>query len=54
MCYVAGEFPISNTDVDLGGFDGTPFHMGVEQFKYGKHALFTVDECAMLEKQGQT
>lgn len=83
MCYVAGEFPISDTDVHLGDIDGTPFYMGAEQFAYWKHTqlvidvvsgnggmfsldngsgkrfltrsrLFTDDECAMLEKQGQT
>jgi len=43
MCYAAGEFAISDTDVHLGDLDGTPFYMGTEQFEYWKHTQLLID-----------
>nr|WP_315222951.1 DUF779 domain-containing protein [uncultured Duganella sp.] len=43
MCYPAGEFDISDTDVYLGNLDGTPFYMGREQFEYWEHTQLIID-----------
>jgi uncharacterized protein (DUF779 family) len=43
MCYPAGEFSISDTDVCLGSLDGTPFYMGAEQFAYWEHTQLIID-----------
>jgi uncharacterized protein (DUF779 family) len=43
MCYPAGEFDISDTDVYLGNLDGTPFYMGCEQFVYWEHTQLIID-----------
>lgn len=43
MCYPAGEFAISDTDVYLGNLDGTPFYMGREQFEYWEHTQLIID-----------
>lgn len=43
MCYPAGEFNISDTDVCLGSLDGAPFYMGVEQFAYWEHTQLIID-----------
>ncbi|OEZ49793.1 MULTISPECIES: DUF779 domain-containing protein [unclassified Duganella] len=43
MCYPAGEFNISDTDVYLGNLDGTPFYMGCEQFEYWEHTQLIID-----------
>ncbi|MYN30522.1 DUF779 domain-containing protein [Duganella levis] len=43
MCYPAGEFSISDTDVYLGNLDGTPFYMGREQFEYWEHTQLIID-----------
>ncbi|MES2153052.1 MAG: DUF779 domain-containing protein [Pseudomonadota bacterium] len=43
MCYQAGEFNLSDTDVYLGNFDGTPFYMGLEQFEYWAHTQLIID-----------
>ena len=43
MCYPAGEFSISDTDVYLGNLDGTPFYMGSEQFEYWEHTQLIID-----------
>ena len=43
MCYVAGEFNLSDTDVYLGNLDGTPFYMGIEQFAYWEHTQLIID-----------
>ncbi|HWW68968.1 MAG TPA: DUF779 domain-containing protein [Duganella sp.] len=43
MCYPAGEFDISDTDVYLGNLDGTPFYMGREQFDYWEHTQLIID-----------
>jgi uncharacterized protein (DUF779 family) len=46
MCYPAGEFGLSDTDVCLGSLDGTPFYMGVEQFGYWEHTQLIIDVVA--------
>jgi uncharacterized protein (DUF779 family) len=43
MCYAAGEFNLSDTDVYLGNLDGTPFYMGLEQFEYWEHTQLIID-----------
>ena len=43
MCYPAGEFDVSDTDVYLGHLDGTPFYMGIEQFAYWEHTQLIID-----------
>lgn len=43
MCYAAGEFSLSDTDVYLGNLDGTPFYMGLEQFEYWEHTQLIID-----------
>ena len=43
MCYAAGEFNLSDTDVCLGSLDGTPFYMGAEQFAYWEHTQLIID-----------
>jgi uncharacterized protein (DUF779 family) len=46
MCYPAGEFNISDTDVHLGNLGGTPFYMGMEQFAYWEHTQLIIDVVA--------
>ena len=46
MCYPAGEFNISDTDVHLGELDGVPFYMGCEQFAYWEHTQLIIDVVA--------
>jgi uncharacterized protein (DUF779 family) len=46
MCYPAGEFAISDTDVCLGSLMGAPFYMGVEQFAYWEHTQLIIDVVA--------
>jgi len=46
MCYPAGEFAVSDTDVHLGDLDGTPFYMGAEQFAYWEHTQLVIDVVA--------
>jgi uncharacterized protein (DUF779 family) len=46
MCYPAGEFNISDTDVYLGNLDGAPFYMGLEQFAYWEHTQLIIDVVA--------
>ena len=46
MCYPAGEFNLSDTDVRLGSLDGTPFYMGAEQFGYWEHTQLIIDVVA--------
>jgi len=46
MCYQAGEFNISDTDVLLGELDGAPFYMGCEQFAYWEHTQLIIDVVA--------
>ena len=43
MCYPAGEFPISDSDVYLGNLDGAPFYIGREQFDYWQHTQLIID-----------
>jgi hypothetical protein len=43
MCYPAGEFSISDTDVYLGSLNGAPFYMGIEQFTYWEHTQLIID-----------
>jgi uncharacterized protein (DUF779 family) len=43
MCYPAGEFNISDTDVYLGNLDGAPFYIGMEQFEYWEHTQLLID-----------
>ena len=46
MCYPAGEFNVSDTDVCLGSLDGTLFYMGREQFGYWEHTQLIIDVVA--------
>ncbi len=46
MCYPAGDFNISDTDVYLGNLDGAPFYMGLEQFAYWEHTQLIIDVVA--------
>ena len=46
MCYPAGEFHISDSDVRLGELDGAPFYMGAEQFAYWEHTQLIIDVVA--------
>jgi uncharacterized protein (DUF779 family) len=46
MCYAAGEFDVSDTDVYLGNLAGTPFYMGLEQFAYWEHTQLIIDVVA--------
>jgi uncharacterized protein (DUF779 family) len=46
MCYPAGEFDVSDTDVYLGNLDGAPFYMGLEQFQYWEHTQLIIDVVA--------
>jgi uncharacterized protein (DUF779 family) len=43
MCYPAGEFNLSDSDVHLGNLDGAPFYMGLEQFGYWEHTQLIID-----------
>ena len=43
MCYPAGEFNISETDVYMGNLNGAPFYMGLEQFEYWEHTQLIID-----------
>jgi uncharacterized protein (DUF779 family) len=43
MCYPAGEFDLSDSDVYLGNLGGTPFYMGIEQFAYWEHTQLIID-----------
>ncbi len=43
MCYPAGEFSVSDTDVFLGSLDGAPFYIGVEQYAYWDHTQLIID-----------
>jgi len=46
MCYPAGEFNLSDTDVLLGMLGDTPFYMGSEQFAYWEHTQLIIDVVA--------
>ena len=46
MCYPAGEFAVSDTDVHLGDLAGAPFYMGAEQFAYWAHTQLVIDVVA--------
>jgi uncharacterized protein (DUF779 family) len=46
MCYPAGDFNISDTDVYLGNLDGAPFYMGLEQYEYWEHTQLIIDVVA--------
>jgi uncharacterized protein (DUF779 family) len=46
MCYPAGEFNLSDTDVYLGSLNDMPFYMGVEQFAYWEHTQLIIDVVA--------
>jgi len=46
MCYPAGEFKLSDTDVCLGSLDGAPFYIGKEQFGYWEHTQLIIDVVA--------
>jgi uncharacterized protein (DUF779 family) len=46
MCFPAGEFDLSETDVYLGNLDGAPFYMGLEQFAYWEHTQLIIDVVA--------
>jgi uncharacterized protein (DUF779 family) len=43
LCFPAGDFNISETDVYLGNLNGVPFYMGVEQFEYWEHTQLIID-----------
>jgi uncharacterized protein len=43
LCFPAGDFNISETDVYLGNLNGAPFYMGLEQFEYWEHTQLIID-----------
>jgi len=43
MCYPAGEFSVSDSDVRLGELDGAPFYIGAAQFAYWEHTQLIID-----------
>jgi uncharacterized protein (DUF779 family) len=43
MCYPAGEFNVSDSDVYLGNLDGVPFYIGADQFEYWQHTQLIID-----------
>ena len=43
MCFPRGEFPLGDSDVQLGEVGGAPFYMSKSQFQYWKHTPLTVD-----------
>lgn len=43
MCYPAGDFNLSDSDVYLGNLGGAPFYMGLEQFGYWEHTQLLID-----------
>ncbi|WP_151637733.1 DUF779 domain-containing protein [Noviherbaspirillum aerium] len=43
MCYAAGDFNISQTDVLLGTLHGAPFYIGRDQFEYWQHTQLIID-----------
>jgi uncharacterized protein (DUF779 family) len=43
MCYAAGEFNLSDTDVYLGNLGGAPFYIGIEQYAYWEHTQLIID-----------
>jgi uncharacterized protein (DUF779 family) len=43
MCYPAGEFNVSETDVYLGDLGDAPFYIGREQFEYWQHTQLIID-----------
>lgn len=43
MCFPRGEFPLGDSDVQLGEVGGAPFYMSKSQFQYWKHTQLTVD-----------
>ena len=43
LCFPAGDFNISETDVYLGNLNGAPFYMGMEQFEYWEHTQLIID-----------
>lgn len=46
MCFPAGEFDLSDSDVYLGNLAGAPFYMGLEQFAYWEHTQLIIDVVA--------
>jgi uncharacterized protein (DUF779 family) len=46
MCYAAGEFNLSDSDVCLGELDTAPFYIGIEQFRYWEHTQLIIDVVA--------
>jgi len=46
MCYPAGEFAVSDSDVRLGELGGAPFYIGAEQFAYWAHTQLIIDVVA--------
>ena len=46
MCYAAGEFMLSDSDVHLGDLGETPFYIGMEQFAYWEHTQLIIDVVA--------
>jgi uncharacterized protein (DUF779 family) len=43
LCFPAGDFNLSETDVYLGNLNGAPFYMGLEQFEYWEHTQLIID-----------
>jgi uncharacterized protein (DUF779 family) len=56
MCYPAGEFSPSDTDVYLGNLGGTPVYMGLDEFGQCEHVQLVIDlaagsaECRFLTR----
>lgn len=43
MCFLQGEFRLSQRDVLLGEVGGAPFYMGADQYERWKHTHLTLD-----------
>ena len=43
LCFRRDEFRVSAQDVHFGDIDGTPFYVGVSQYKYLAHTPLTLD-----------
>jgi len=43
MCFLKGEFRVSESDVLLGEIGGCGFYMSRDQFEYWQHTQLTID-----------
>lgn len=43
MCYLRGEFKLSDNDVYLGDIENCPFYIAHDQYEYWKHTQLIID-----------